>query len=625
MKLIRIYIYLLPMVIVLLLSGNSLDAQDRLYDIQLSDSITEYDFVLSKLHAFVDTTNQKTFGEILKNQEQFKIDPKYTKNDYDINSTYWVRLGIRHNPKSKRKWVLEFYDQTIDSITMYQPTLNGKYLKYKMGDQIDFEDRTIKHKNFLALLENPRDTTYQYYFKINSANKADVRIVVRSLDRFVHYALNEYFAFGILYGLILIISIYNFLLFFAIREKKYILYTFYLLSVGIYAMCTDGIAFQYLWPKHPSWNQLASGISIYLVIIFALFFTKLFLNSKSNSPFHDNLLKLTIVGRSLLFLYALFFSTNTIDNRFIEILPISIMLISSIAVWKRDYKPARFMVIAYSILMVGIIVKSLVYAGLFPFSILTNYSLRISFILEMLFLTIALADRVRILKDNRDQALKEIIKEHEINAELQDKVTRELEAKVMERTIELNKKNQLLEETNQKLANQSQEIHQINSVLDLDNWKLKNNLKNVVQDRLFNKYLTYDEFRSVFPDHLACYRYLEKSKWGRGFNCKKCGNEKYSSSHKNFSRRCSKCGYLESITAYTIFHGIKFPIEKAFYITFRVTRGRKDYTLDELAETLDLRKNTVWKFKQKIEHTLEAHPKSKKNYQITEDFIPTLN
>lgn len=106
MKLIRLYIYLLPMVIVLLLSGNSLDAQDRLYDIQLSDSITEYDFVLSKLHAFVDTTNQKTFGEILKNQEQFKIDPKYTKNDYDINSTYWVRLGIRHNPKSKRKWVL---------------------------------------------------------------------------------------------------------------------------------------------------------------------------------------------------------------------------------------------------------------------------------------------------------------------------------------------------------------------------------------------------------------------------------------------------------------------------------------------------------------------------------------
>ena len=600
-------------------------AQNIPYDVQLNDSITEYDFVLSKLHALVDTTNQKTFDEILANNNKFKVYPKYTKNDYDINSTYWVRLNIKFNTKSKRKWVLEFYDQTIDSISMYRPNSYGGFTKIKMGDQINFEERNIKHKNFLFLIENPKDSVYQYYFKINSANKADVRIVIRSLDRFVHYALNEYFAFGIFYGLILIISVYNFLLFFAIKEKKYILYTFYLLSVGIYAMCTDGIAFQYLWPNHPSWNQLASGISIYLVIVFALFFTKLFLNTKEITPFYDNLLKITIVGRSLLLVYALFFSTKTIDNRFIEILPISIMLIASIAVWKRDYKPARFMVIAYFVLMVGIIVKSLVYAGLFPFSILTNYSLRISFILEMLFLTIALADRVRILKDNRDNALQEIIKEHEINAELQEKVNRELEAKVMERTIELNKKNQLLEETNLKLENQSHEIHQINSVLDLDNWKLKNNLKNVVQDRLFNKYLTYDEFRSVFPDHLSCYRYLERSKWGNGFSCKKCGNEKYSSSHKSFSRRCSKCGYLESITAFTIFHGIKFPIEKAFYITFRVTRGRKDYTLDELAETLELRKNTVWKFKQKIEQTMQSHPKQKKNYQITEDFIPTID
>lgn len=604
---------------------NPLVAQDN-YDFYLEDSTTEHDFVLSMLHAYIDSTNEVTFDDILnKYNNEFTVYPKYTKNDYDINSTYWVRLSVRHNPETKRIWVMEFYDQTIDSIEMFRPNNEGGYTKLKMGDQIAFGERSIRHKNFLAVMKNDKDTVNHYYFKINSANKADVRIVIRSLNRFIYYALNEYFIFGIFYGLILIISVYNFLLFFAIKERKYILYTFYLLSVGIYAMCTDGIAFQYLWPNHPTWNQLSSGISIYLVIIFALFFTKLFLNTKENAPFHDILLKVAIGGRSLLFLYALFFSTKTIDNRFIEILPISIMLISSIAVWRKQYKPARFMVIAYSVLMIGIIIKSLVYAGLFPFSILTNYSLRISFILEMLFLTIALADRVRILKDNRDQALKEIIREHEINAELQDKVNRELEAKVMERTIELNKKNQLLEETNQKLANQAQEIHQINNVLDLDNWKLKNNLKNVVQDRLFNKYLTYDEFRSVFPDHLTCYRYLEKSKWGHGFSCKKCGNEKYSSSHKSFSRRCSKCGYLESITAYTIFHGIKFPIEKAFYITFRVTRGRKDYTLDELAETLDMRKNTVWKFKNKIEQTLESHPKSKKNYQIVEDFIPSIN
>lgn len=263
------------------------------------------------------------------------------------------------------------------------------------------------------------------------------------------------------------------------------------------------------------------------------------------------------------------------------------------------------------------------YAGLFPFSIITNYSLRIGFILEMFFLTLALGERVKILKENRDKAMLETIKEHEVNVKLLDKVNTELEAKVMERTIELNKKNQLMEESNQKLISQAQEIHQINSVLDLDNWKLKNNLKNVVQDRIFNKYLTYDEFRSVFADHLACYRYLEKIKWTEDYICKKCKNKKYSSPHGSFSRRCSTCGYNESITAFTVFQGIKFPIEKAFYITFRVTRGRKDYTLDELAQTLDLRKNTVWKFKQKVEQVIREDPKQRQKYQIVDHFVPS--
>lgn len=595
------------------------------YDLFLKDSLKQYDFVLSKLHVYVDSTNQLNIDDVLKHHsDDFNIYQEYIKNDYDINATYWVRLDILHNSASKRIWLLEFFDQTIDSITMFKPDKQESYLPVKMGDQMAFGERDLKHKNFLFVLDNSNDSINHYYFKINSANKADVRIVLRSLNQLVYYALNEYFIFGIFYGLIFIISSYNLLLFFAIRERKYIVYMFYLLSVGLYAMCTDGIAFQYLWPNHPAWNQFASGFFIYLVVMCALIFTRLFLETKKRSPIFDKAIVISIVIRSGILLYTIFFSSKLFDNRFIEIIPISIMLLASISVKLRGYKPARFIIIGYSLLMIGIVIKSLVYAGLFPFSIATNYSLRIGFILEMLFLTIALGERVKILKENRDKAMLETIQEHEINVKLLDKVNTELEGKVMERTIELNKKNQLMEETNEKLISQAREIHQINSVLDLDNWKLKNNLKNVVQDRLFNKYLTYDEFRSVFPDHLACYRYLENSKWADDYACKKCRNKKYSSSHTSFSRRCSKCGYNESITAFTIFQGIKFPIEKAFYITFRVTRGRKDYTLDELAQTLDLRKNTVWKFKQKVELVIKDDPKQRHNYQIVDDFVPSF-
>src|SRR5690606_34789782 len=110
----------------------------------------------------------------------------------------------------------------------------------------------------------------------------------------------------------------------------------------------------------------------------------------------------------------------------------------------------------------------------------------------------------------------------------------------------------------------------------------------------------FDEFKSIFPDKLACYRYLEKIKWDKRFICKKCENDKYFDGIKKFSRRCTKCGYNESITAYTIFHGIKFPIEKAFYIAYIVMGNRQDITLEDLPQWLLLRVNTVWRFRNKI-------------------------
>ena len=199
--------------------------------------------------------------------------------------------------------------------------------------------------------------------------------------------------------------------------------------------------------------------------------------------------------------------------RNIEIIPLSLIFYSAIMVWKRGYRPARFFVMAYGILFAGFFIRSLVYFNILPFTTSLHYSLHFSFVLEMLFLTFALGDRIRILKAMRDRALKRIIHQHELNMQLKDKVTRELEQKVMERTLELNRKNQELETINQKLEQQSIEINQINSMLDLDNWKLKNSIREVLNERLMEKTMDYRQFRTLYPDGLACYRFLESLKW----------------------------------------------------------------------------------------------------------------
>lgn len=594
---------------ILLLFGNWL-SYPPVHDLEAIRSDRELN--IQELEYFEDSTGNLRFEEI-KNQ-RFRTNPQFQPKNYNTASVYWVKLRLNVPKSMDQLWMVEFYDQTIDNLRAYSPESDGSYSMLQFGDQFAFDNKLFRHKNFHVLVDATQQGIQTYYFRIESKSYVDIRLVVRTVNRFVHYALNEYFLYGIFYGMILMISMYNMLIYFAIREVKYLYYTFYILSVGVFAMCVDGIAYQYLWPNLSGWNQVAHGVALFSVIFWSVLFSRKFLNVAVRAPRLALVIDGVIVLRSIFFLYALIFNRELFQYRNIEIIPLSIIFYSSIYVWLRGYKPARFFVVAYGFLFLGFLVKAMVMLSVIPINILSYYSLHVSFLIEMLFLSFALSDRVRILKNVRDRALLRIIKQHEENMQLKDKVNKELEKRIRERTVELEDKNNLLHTANEKLQAQKREISQINSLLDLDNWKLKNNIREILQNRLINKNLTLEEFRGIFPDKLSCYRFLERIKWDNGFKCNKCNNDKHITGKDHFSRRCTRCGYIESVTSNTIFHGIRFPIEKAFYILY-ITNNQSDrYTLDELSELLDLRRNTIWSFRKKIEELLKTVDKPNKDY-----------
>jgi two-component system, sensor histidine kinase LadS len=577
--------------LLLFIGSGSLLAQQP---VEVDDNVDERVFMPYQLMYFKDTTHAMGFAQISSPlfANQFQQHTNYQNKDFVPNAAYWVRLPIHHVATTQKAWLLEFYDQTIDQIDAYVPQPDHTYQLIQLGDSQPFADRLFRHKNFEIMLEIKKDTVMFYYFRVQSHEFADVRIAFRSTNRFIYYALNEYFLFGIFYGMILIISLYNFLTYLAIREVKFIYYIFYILSVGLYAMSLDGIGFQYVWPTIPALNKYATGISLYSVILWSLVFTRRFLSTKTNAPQLDKIFTWMILGRTALFVFALFFYPTLLSQRTIEVIPLSLIFYAAVQVWSNGYRPARFFVIAYGILFFGFFLRALVYFNVLPFTTLTHYSLHFSFMFEMLFLTLALGDRIRILKDNRDQALRKIITQQGANIQLQGKVE--------ERTVALHQKNSELEESNNKLIKQSSEINQINSMLDLDNWKLKNRVKEVLEERLLEKAMDYVEFRTLYPDTLACYRFLEELKGHQDFHCRKCNNAKFFDGTTKFSRRCTRCGYNESITANTIFHGTKIPLEKAFFIAYLAVVARKDFTLGKISDQLDLRLNTVWAFKKRV-------------------------
>ena len=581
-------------------------AQSSGYTFQINDQLDERIYAIDRLTFYEDESNELELNDILSNpiSGKLKINPDFTKNEFSTQNTYWVKVAIQKTPQSNKQWLLEFYDQTIDQITAYIPTEDG-FKDLKLGDKVPFGDRVFSHKNFQIPVENESAGIATYYFKIKSSQKADVRIAFRSYNRFIYYALNEYFLYGIFYGMILIITLYNGLIYLAIKEVKYLYYVFYLLSVGTFAACVDGIAFQYLWPNYPEWNQPISGLSSYLIVVFALLFSTHFLNLKRRFPSMHGGFQFILVVKTILFALGIAFFPPLLEIQIYDIVPFFLILFSSIYVWIKGYGVARLFVIAYGILFIGMALKTMVHTAIIPHSTVLYYSLHIAFLLEMLLLTLALGDRVKILKENRDRAMLRSLRQAEANANLNEKVNRELEHRVAERTQELAKKNQLLLEYNQAILEKDEEIKRINSILDKDIWKLKSQIKENLQARITNKRMTYDDFKKIFPDSSACLRYLEQVKWENGFSCKACGHSKFSKSSKIFHRRCSRCGHIESATAGTIFHGIRLPVEKAFYLSYTVISEHDKLTLEDLSKLLDLRINAISSFRVKVKLQLE--------------------
>lgn len=172
-----------------------------------------------------------------------EVEPIFNPENKNRKYAYWHRIKIGHKSTSEKQWVIEFFDQTIDHIDFYTPQSNGSYIKRSYGDVLPFVDRPLEHKNFVIPLTNDVDGELVYYFSIQSQQQAEVIVVLRTSDYLFEYATDEYFFFGIFYGMILVFAFYNLLMYLAVRESHYLFYTLYLVAIGLYEMSADGIGF----------------------------------------------------------------------------------------------------------------------------------------------------------------------------------------------------------------------------------------------------------------------------------------------------------------------------------------------------------------------------------------------
>jgi hypothetical protein len=591
--------------------------------VQLNDEITQRYFTYGEIDIFADTTNKLTLAEVrsVDAASKFKAGTSFTPTITRFDPAYWYRIKINADKVTTNNWMLEFFDQTIDDIVVYAPEKDGSYKQAVFGDTKPFTQREFHHKNFTLNLDKNFNGDRVYYIRIKSHQPANVIVVLKSVSWFVHYAIDEYLFFGVFYGMILVFSLYNLMMFFAIRQKQYLYYIAYNLSIGLYEMCADGVAYQYLWPNSPEWNQYAYGVMLYSASIFALMFTQSLLYVKAKAPRLNTAIRVVIFARSAFFVACLI-NKDLFYYKIIEIVPLMLAFYTGHYIFHKGYRPARFFVIGYTFLMIGFIIKTLIILDVswLPFGPVTHYSLSFCFIMEMLFISFAIGEKVRLLKKKKDKAQQRIINQMRKNEELKDALNQNLEKQVQARTRELIEKSAVIEQQNEELLcvnvllqQQSEEISRMNVLLEKDNITLQTNIEKVTHDRVMSAEVDYDEFSRIYPDRETCFKFLSELKWESGYNCRRCNHDHYCNGHLPYSRRCSKCGYEESVIAYTILQNTRIPINKAFYMIFLVYSTKGKISSHKLSEILSIRQSTCWAYSTRIKKLMDTRKKELRN------------
>ena len=126
------------------------------------------------------------------------------------------------------------------------------------------------------------------------------------------------------------------------------------------------------------------------------------------------------------------------------------------------------------------------------------------------------------------------------------------------------------------------------------------------KDMKILKSLSREGFKEKFGTKEQCLSYLSNEKWGDFYTCIKCKKTKYSEGRKAFNRRCSKCGHDESATANTLFHKVKFGIDKAFEMAYDISTSKKRASSIWLAEFHGVRQMTAWLFRRKVQQAMKS-------------------
>jgi serine phosphatase RsbU (regulator of sigma subunit) len=442
--------------IIIVISLIKLSVYGQEISIRLNDDYHNSFKIAYELYILTDTNANITFEEA-QESNQFKLHQQSIAPNLGFTSNnYWFKFIIT-NTQAQQSRVLEFAYPFFNQLEVYIPNINGQYKKTTVGDHFPFSARPYKHKNFLFDLGFESGETkiiYAYLHCNGEATSFPVKIWTK--HDYLRNNYEEHLALGIYYGIILFVFFFSAFLWFIVKERYQLYYFLYIIGVALFQFSLDGLAFEYFWPNNVWFANHVIPLSGSFTIMTLILFVTTLLRTKKNTPgIHKILLALLIIDIvffGMSFLPGKFYSFGLMGLNIIAV-PINILiLVAAILCYRMGTSTAKYFLVAFSLLILGILAALFKNFGILPRVFLTEYSIQIGSAIELIMLSLALAENVKLLKAEKEEAQNLLFEELKEKSRLQEIANIELEKKVVERTTEIQLQKELIEEKNKDIT-----------------------------------------------------------------------------------------------------------------------------------------------------------------------------